>query len=163
MSTKSVQTAPFNELLRELHGAVIDIVGVMNQPQRDHALLHEAGVALDRALFPLLVLVERLGPIGVVELADHAGRDYTTVSRQVGKLESLSLARRRENAADRRVRQVAVTAAGKKMTARIDAARERLGSAIFETWNRQDLQSLARLLRRFADAIKAAPADEARQ
>jgi DNA-binding MarR family transcriptional regulator len=153
MSTPSAQTASIDELLRELHGAVIDIAGVMNQPRRDMALLGEAGVALDRALFPLLVLVGRLGPVGVVELADHAGRDYTTVSRQVGKLERLGLVRRRESAADRRVRQAAITAAGKKMTERIDAARQRLGRAIFETWNLQDLQSLARLLRRFADAI----------
>ena len=45
--------------------------------------------ALDRALFPLLVGIERRGPIGVGDLADLAGRDYSTVSRQVAKLESL--------------------------------------------------------------------------
>lgn len=33
-------------------------------------------------LFPLLVAVGRHGPVGVVELADHLGRDYTTVSRR---------------------------------------------------------------------------------
>jgi predicted transcriptional regulator len=31
-------------------------------------------------------MVARLGPIGVVDFADRAGRDYTTVSRQVAKL-----------------------------------------------------------------------------
>jgi DNA-binding MarR family transcriptional regulator len=29
--------------------------------------------------------------VGVVELADHLGRDYTTVSRQVKKLEAQGL------------------------------------------------------------------------
>jgi len=157
MSSKNVQSTPFDDLLRELHGAVIDIVSVMNLPQRDQALLREAGVVIDRALFPLLVVVERRGPIGVVELADCVGRDYTTVSRQVGKLESLGLVHRQASAADRRVCQAIITAKGKRMTGRIDAARERMGHAVFQTWSQRDLQSLARLMRRFADAIKQGP------
>ena len=91
MSTNKVQNTHISAQLRELHGALVEIVGVMNRPQRDEAMVREAGISLDRALFPLLVLVERLGPIGVVELADRVGRDYTTVSRQVAKLESLGL------------------------------------------------------------------------
>ena len=69
MSTKSVQNAHMSAQLRDLHGSLVEIVGVMNRPQRDEAMVREAGISLDRALFPLLVLVERLGPIGVVELA----------------------------------------------------------------------------------------------
>jgi len=61
-------------------------------PQNDEALVRDAAIPLDRALFPLLVAVERFGPIGVVDLADRVGRDYTTVSRQVARLESLGLA-----------------------------------------------------------------------
>ena len=57
--------------LRQLHEALIDLAGMMNRPQQDDALLSEAGVALDRALFPLLVRIERRGPIGVVELAEN--------------------------------------------------------------------------------------------
>lgn len=157
MSSKNVQSTPFGDLLRELHGAVIDIVSVMNLPQNDQALLREAGVAIDRALFPLLVMVERRGPIGVVDLAERVGRDYTTVSRQIGKLESLGLVHRQESVADRRVREAAITAKGKRMTGRIDAARERMGGAVFETWSQRDLQNLARLMRRFADAMKQGP------
>jgi hypothetical protein len=41
----------------------------MNRPERDDVLLEIAGLTLERTLFPLLVLVERLGPIGVVELS----------------------------------------------------------------------------------------------
>jgi DNA-binding MarR family transcriptional regulator len=74
----------------------------MNRPQRDKALIKEAGIPLDRALFPLLVSADRFGPIGVVKLADRVGRDYTTVSRQVAKLESHGLVERRGNSADRR-------------------------------------------------------------
>jgi DNA-binding MarR family transcriptional regulator len=77
--------------LRQLHAALLDIVTVMTRPQRDEALTRAAGIPLDRALFPLLVAIERFGPIGIVEMADRVGRDYTTVSRQVAKLESLGL------------------------------------------------------------------------
>jgi DNA-binding MarR family transcriptional regulator len=156
-SRKKVQNTHIGERLRALHGAVLDIVSAMNRPQRDNLLIKEAGIPLDRALFPLLVSIERFGPIGVVELADRVGRDYTTVSRQVAKLESLSLVERRGSAADRRVREAAITPKGKAMTDLVDAARERIGRTVFKTWDAHDIEELARLMRKFADAIRDEP------
>src|SRR5580698_7891148 len=115
-SRRRVQNTHVSAQLRTLHGALIDIVSVMNRPQRDEMMVREAGISLDRALFPLLVMIERLGPIGVVDLADRVGRDYTTVSRQVAKLEGLGLVRRQTGGDDRRVREAAVTPKGKVMT-----------------------------------------------
>jgi DNA-binding MarR family transcriptional regulator len=152
-SRKNVQNTHISDQLRRLHGALLDIVSVMNRPQRDDVLIKQAGIPLDRALFPLLVGIERFGPIGVVELADRVGRDYTTVSRQVAKLESLTLVKRQGSAADRRVREAVVTPKGKAMTDRVDAARDRIGRAIFETWDAHDIEELVRLMRKFADAV----------
>jgi len=152
-SSKKVQNTHISDQLRRLHGAVLDIISVMNRPQRDEVLIKEAGIPLDRALFPLLVLIERFGPIGVVELADRVGRDYTTVSRQVAKLESLGLVERRESARDRRVREAVVTVKGKAMTDLVDAARERIGRGIFESWDIAEIDELVRLMRKFADAV----------
>lgn len=154
MSIKNVQNAHISAQLRDLHGSLVEIVGVMNRPQRDEAMVREAGISLDRALFPLLVLVERLGPIGVVELADRVGRDYTTVSRQVAKLESLGLVLRQASAVDRRVRESVITEKGKAMTDRVDDARERIGVSIFSTWDEGDFDNLVRLMRKFAEDIK---------
>lgn len=156
-SKKQVQYAHISSQLRTLHRALISIVSAMNRPQRDEALIQAAGIRLDRALFPLLVGVERLGPIGVVEMADRVGRDYTTVSRQVAKLESLGLVERRANAVDRRVREAAITPKGKAMTDLVDKARERMGLAIFRTWDAHDVDELVRLMRKFADAIDDEP------
>jgi len=156
-SRKKVQNTHMGGRLRELHGALLDIISAMNRPQRDEVLIREAGIPLDRALFPLLVGIERFGPIGVVELADRAGRDYTTVSRQVAKLESLGLVKRQGNVADRRVREAAITPKGKAMTDLVDAAREKIGRAIFETWDAHDIDELVRLMRKFADAVKKEP------
>jgi DNA-binding MarR family transcriptional regulator len=156
-SRKKVQSTHISSRLRELHGALLDIASVMNRPQRDQALIKEAGIPLDRALFPLLVSVERFGPIGVVELADRVGRDYTTVSRQVTKLESLGLVERQEDVADRRVREAVITPKGKAMTDLVDAARDRIGRAIFKAWDAHDIDELVRLMRKFADAVKDDP------
>lgn len=153
MPSRSLQNTHIDARLRELHGAVLDIVGAMNRPQRDEALIRAAGIPLDRALFPLLVGIGKFGPVGVVELADRAGRDHTTVSRQVARLEELELVRRQENPADRRVRMVAIAPKGKAMTAMIDKARARMGRAIFRTWDARDVDELVRLIRRFADAL----------
>ena len=156
-SRKRVHNTHMSGRLHELHGALLDIVGVLNRPQRDEVLIEAAGIRLDRALFPLLVGIERFGPIGVVEMADRVGRDYTTVSRQVAKLESLGLVARRQGAGDRRVREAVITPEGKAMTDRVDAARERIARAIFATWEPRDLDELVRLVRRLADAMLEGP------
>jgi DNA-binding MarR family transcriptional regulator len=152
-SRKKVQNTHIGKEIRALHEALIDIVSVMNRPQRDETMVRDAGIALDRALFPLLVVIERRGPIGVVDLADRVGRDYTTVSRQVTKLESLGLVERKAAAADRRVTQATVTAKGKAMTDAVDKARDQIGRAIFASWNQRDVKELVRLMRKFADAV----------
>ena len=152
-STKKVQNTHISKQVRELHGALIEIASLMNRPQRDEQMVSEAGIALDRALFPLLVGIERLAPIGIVDLADRAGRDYTTVSRQVAKLESLGLVERKQSAADRRVNEAVVTPKGKAMTDKIDAARERMALAVFASWDPEEIDELVRLMRKFADAM----------
>ncbi|MDQ7248141.1 MarR family winged helix-turn-helix transcriptional regulator [Dongia sedimenti] len=129
----------------------------MNRPQRDEELIREAGIALDRALFPPLVLIERIGPIGVVDLADRVGRDYTTVSRQVAKLESLGLVKRQDAAADRRVREAVITPQGKALTDRLDAARERMARALFAHWDAKDIDALVGLMTRFAEDLRGMP------
>jgi DNA-binding MarR family transcriptional regulator len=154
-SRKRVQNTHISARMRALHGALLDIAAVMNRPQRDERMVREAGISLDRALFPLLSAIERRGPLGVVDLADGVGRDHTTVSRQVAKLESLGLIGRAADGADKRVRQAVVTPKGQAMIDSVDAARERMGRAIFADWSERDVDQLVRLMRKFADAVNA--------
>ena len=84
--------------------------------------------------------------------ARHRQRDESTA-----KLESLGLVQRQANAADRRVREAVVSPEGKAMTDRVDAARDRIGRAIFETWDPREIDDLTRLMRKFADAMKEEP------
>jgi DNA-binding MarR family transcriptional regulator len=147
--------------LRQLYHALFDLHAMLNRPQPGLVLMREAGIALDRALFVLLVRIERRGPIGIVELAELSGRDYTTVSRQVAKLESLGLASRRASTVDRRVREVVVTPVGLAMTGEADRAREHLLAAVLATWSSGEMRELARLSRRLIDAIAGVePSDQ---
>lgn len=153
-SRKKVQNTHIGRQIRHLHCSLLDIVSLINRPQLDEVLIKEAAIPLERALFPLLVVIDKFGPIGVVDLADRVGRDYTTVSRQIAKLESLDLVARKADATDRRIRETAISPKGKAMTRAVDAARERLGRRIFQTWNPRDFDELVRLMRKCADAIK---------
>lgn len=150
---RKVQDTHISERFRELHAALLSIVDAMNRPENDKRLIGEAGIPLDRALFPLLVRIASLGPIGVVDLAARVGRDYTTVSRQVAKLESLGLVRRQAGGDDRRVHEATITAEAKAMIEALDAARERLARTFFSKWNKRDFDELVRLVVKFADQI----------
>lgn len=156
-SRKDVHNTNIGAQIRDLHASLLDIVSVINRPQRDEVLIKEAAISLERALFPLLVVIDKLGPIGVVDLADRIGRDYTTVSRQVAKLESLGLVKRKADTKDRRIRETVISPEGKAMTRAVDAARERIGRRVFKEWDPRDIDDLVRLMRKFADAIKEDP------
>jgi DNA-binding MarR family transcriptional regulator len=153
VSRKKVHNAHIKALLPELHRSLIDITSLMNRPERDVELLAKAGLSLERALFPLLVLVQRLGPVGVVDLAGRVGRDYTTVSRQVARLEELGLVTRRPSPTDKRIREALITPMGKEATDALDAAREEMAVGMFEDWERKDFDDLARLMRKLVETM----------
>jgi DNA-binding MarR family transcriptional regulator len=140
--------------LDPLVAALIDLIGALNNPRQDDVLLAEAGVSLDRALFPLVARLGALGPMGVVELGEQAGRDHTTISRQLTALEAQGLVSRRTHPDDRRVRQAMLTAQGAQVARRIGAARKRLLSLLLADWSAADRESFARLAQRMADDMR---------
>ena len=148
-----MQDAHNNYDISGFHGALLDIISVMNQPMRDEQILQAAGVQLDRILFPLLVAIGRRGPVGVVEL-DSLGRDYTTVSRQVKKLEAQQLVLKQPNAKDRRISEVTLSEAGQAMIDRIAGARTRLMNEVLAGWTQEEVMALFRLTRKYADSLQ---------
>ena len=139
-----------------LAGAMRDLVGLLNSPRRDDILLREAGVALDRALFPLLVRIAAVRELAVGELAEQVGRDHSTISRQCARLAQLGLITRQPGMPDRRVSTASVTVAGKTLVRALTAARRRLLRRMLAEWEPQDRRQLALLSRRFADALAEA-------
>ncbi len=104
-------------------------------------------------LFPLLVCLARRGPLSVAGLSGQIGRDHTTISRQLSKLESLGLIARQGDGADRRVRTVSLTALGDGIAQAVTAARQRLLAGALGDWSAHDLAQLADLNRRFVDSL----------
>ncbi len=139
-----------NKDIRDLHDALLDIIGFMSRPEPDHTLMADMAMPLERALLPLLVRIDRRGPLGVVELADMVGRDYTTVSRQVARLDELGLVVRRAGTRDKRVREAEVTELGREMADAIDRMRENIVAELMADWSAAERRDLSRLMKRFA-------------
>jgi DNA-binding MarR family transcriptional regulator len=137
----------------DIFSALLALMGCLNSPRQDDVLLREAGVELDRALFPLLVRLSAIGAMGVAELADRVGRDPSTVSRQLAKLEQLGMVKRPQTRADMRVREAAITKTGERTVTAITAARHRLLGELLEDWSPQERQIFPRLTQRLADAM----------
>jgi DNA-binding MarR family transcriptional regulator len=142
----------------ELAKALLELMNRMNSPRQDEVLLKEAGVSIDRALFPLLARIGRHGFISVVELAEQMDRDPSTISRQVAKLEQMELVTRRPGTADQRVREAAITPEGQRVLAQITTARRRVLKSLLADWSEEDRQNLPRLIDRLTQAMKDAVA-----
>jgi DNA-binding MarR family transcriptional regulator len=141
----------------ELHRVLLRMAGLVNRPDADAAFLARAKVKLDRALFPLLSRVGVEGPIGTVELAALTGRDHSTVSRQVAKLEAMGLVERAPHAKDRRVRLLRPTAAGQTLLDKFRRVRRKMIGEHFADWTEAERQVFLSLLKRAFDKRIASP------
>ncbi|WP_052887684.1 MarR family winged helix-turn-helix transcriptional regulator [Thermogemmatispora carboxidivorans] len=148
-----------DESIRRFYEALFDLIGLINEPERDQALYREAGIVVERALLRLLVAIDRCQVVGIMNLAGLVDRDHSTVSRQVAVLERQGLVVRAPGQRDRRERKVMLTAQGKEIVQRVEAARERLLQPILARWDEQDWQLLVTLFRRLVDDLLALPTE----
>ena len=130
--------------ITDFHGALLDIISVMNQPLRDEQILQAAGVQLEQMLFPLLVAVGRHGPVGVVELADHFRARLHHRQPPGEKTGSQGLACKQPNRHDRRISEVTLSASGQQMIDSIAVARRRLMNQVLAQWPEDEVQALFR-------------------
>ncbi|MBS0961329.1 MarR family winged helix-turn-helix transcriptional regulator [Acetobacter thailandicus] len=147
---KKVYDAHFVDCVERLHTALIEILSVMNKPQQDEKLLKNTNITLDRGLFPLLVIISKFGPLSIGELADRVGRDYTTISRQTAKMETLGLITRVESKKDLRTRNSIITEFGKKIIESVDEERINLSKNIFEKWDNKEMETFISSIERFS-------------
>jgi DNA-binding MarR family transcriptional regulator len=92
-------------------------------------------------------------------LANHSGRDHTTISRQLAVLEEAGLVERRTDPQDRRVRVAALTTSGLRVTKQLNAARRRLLGRLLADWTTTEQRSFARLARKMKDGMLRARQD----
>jgi DNA-binding MarR family transcriptional regulator len=142
--------------------AISELTSFINDPRNDRHLMAEAGLTFDPAFMPLLLRLGVLGEAGVVELAGQLGRDHSTISRQMAKLESAGLLERLASETDGRARTARLTSQGRKAFADLGGARRRLLDRVLADWTDSDREALGRLLFRFVrdlhSTVKSVPA-----
>jgi DNA-binding MarR family transcriptional regulator len=131
----------------------VDMVARVSRPRFRDLILDRAGVALEADLAQYLVTVDLHGPIGVLELAGLLDANHPKASRSLARLEQLGLVTRAAAGHDRRVKTASVTPEGHRVVAAINAGRRRILDEALTGWSEHDRAALARLTRRFSDAI----------
>ncbi len=134
--------------------AISELTSFINDPRHDRHLMVEAGLTFDPAFMPLLVKLGAAGEAGVVKLAGQLGRDHSTISRQMTKLEAAGLLERLSTSADGRVRTARLTARGLDAFTDLSEARRRLLDRVLADWPNHDREELGRLLLRFVQALQ---------
>ena len=114
-------------------------------------------VGLTPALFALLnVIGAREGAIQQ-ELGSALGIDRSTMVSLVDQLESAGLAKRRPSATDRRAREIAITAKGRRLLGRARRLISETEDEVLAGLTAKERGELVRLLRRALDSAPAQP------
>jgi DNA-binding MarR family transcriptional regulator len=135
--------------------AILELTSFINDPRQDWRMMAEAGLDLDPVFLPVLVRLGQSGPASVVELSGQVGRDHSTISRQLAKLEAAGLVERAPSQADGRVRTARVTPAGEVAVAALSAARKRLLDQVLADWKPGERETFSRLFERFVEGVAA--------
>jgi DNA-binding MarR family transcriptional regulator len=132
------------ESLSDLFGAV-----ARGLRRRTRVALEPLGVtpSLSRALSVL----SELAPVRISTLADHLHVAPRTATELIDDLEQRGLVVRRPDPGDRRAVLVEPTAAGKRASGDIRAARDAAAERFFAALDGADRRDLARILRRLCD------------
>lgn len=133
--------------------AVIELVSLMNRPDRDKKMIASAGVQLEQAAFRVLVGIGHLQSTSVGDLADMMGKNYSSVSRQIDKLETAGLVRTYPSGDDSRIRVSELTDRGKEICSIIHSTRQRIMVEALSDWTLEEKTSLFNQLRRLTDSL----------
>jgi DNA-binding MarR family transcriptional regulator len=125
----------------------------VSRPRFIALVLDRAGVTLDLDLVQYLVHLDLRGPLGVLKLAELAQTNHPKVSRTLARLEKLGLVVRGESEDDHRVKTAAITDEGRRVVEAVNQGRKRVLDEAFAGWSERDRVELARLTRRFSDAM----------
>jgi len=141
--------------LAGIQAGLSTIAQSVNQVRLHEQLLNAAGVRLDRAGASLVskLAASGDGPLRVTALAERLGVDTPTVTRKVQQLERLGLVARDADPDDRRAFRIRLTDDGRSVLERLQAAKREWLEHLLVGWSREDLDSFATLLGRFAERL----------
>ncbi|MGY4691042.1 MarR family winged helix-turn-helix transcriptional regulator [Salibacterium sp. K-3] len=138
----------------EIFKALIDLVSIINRPDRDKKMIANAGVNLEPATFRIFVGIAHLQTTSVSDLAAMMGKNYSSVSRQIDKLETAGLVHTYPSSSDSRIRVSELTKYGGEINAMISLARERVMREALADWTPEEKASLLHHLRRLFESLQ---------
>ncbi|MFP4975222.1 MarR family winged helix-turn-helix transcriptional regulator [Paenibacillus sp. CN-4] len=138
----------------EIFKAFIDLVSMINRPDRDKKMIAEAGVNLEEAAFRVFVGIGHVQPTSVGDLAAMMGKNYSSVSRQIDKLEAAGLVHTYPSNSDSRIRVSELTKSGEELNTMISLTRERIMREAMADWTLEEKTNLLHNLRRLFESMK---------
>lgn len=133
--------------------AVIDLVTIINRTDRDKKMIASAGVDMEAAAFQVFGGIAHLQSTSVGDLANLMGKNYSSVSRQIDKLETAGLVHTYPSGEDSRIRLSELTSYGKEIYSMISSTRQRLMQEALGDWTAEEKSGLLNHLRRLTDSL----------
>ena len=99
----------------------------------------------------VLLVLDRQGPLSQTQIGEQLGADKSAMGRTVDDLERLGAAVRLADPADRRARQVSLTADGERLVAEAKRVAARTADGIFHQLSEQERIALRDLLLKVSD------------
>lgn len=115
------------------------------------------GVDVARAGYAVLRSLDEAGELNLGDIARECSMDPGATSRQVRVLEDDGLVERATDDTDARAVVLRLTDQGRDVYRRIVAVRTTYMGAVLDGWSVEDCATLARLVDRLVDDLKAAP------
>ena len=134
------------------HDALVAAIDTMVRAQRETGAWLSRAVDCGRGGLGVVRVLDG-GPRPVGDLALALRVDVSVASRQVASLADAGLVERGVDDADRRVRTVSLTAAGRALAARHAATARDLAGQVFAGWSAEQVEAAAEQIRAVAEAV----------
>jgi DNA-binding MarR family transcriptional regulator len=116
-----------------------------------------AGVVISNPGFAVLQALDEAGELSLGEVARACSADPAAIGRQVKTLEDEGFVERSTSATDGRVSVVRLTARGRQAHSQVRQVRTQHMTDVLVGWTEADRQTLAQLIDRLVDDMKATP------
>lgn len=139
-----------NELIQSL----VTIVSFFNRTDQDKSFIKKAGVDLEATSFQLFVTIGRMQPANVTGLSNVLGKSYSSVSRQIDKLEQKGLVSTENSKKDARNRLVVLSESGEDLKKILDQTRLKNIQLALADWSDEEKTDLVKNLGHLATTLK---------
>ena len=141
------------DAISQIEAALVALVRRANDPRGNKRINRLAGVDVERASAVMLSRLEELEPARLSELADAAGVDISTASRQVARLVEADLVVRGADPSDGRASTHRLSDQGRELQQKLTAARRTVFEDTLAGFSPDEREQLAVLLTRFVDHL----------